>query len=252
MDRCRLKLWYGSPMRPFIKPKKKAATASFSAIRFRSLLPNRKSRWPLRLPFLRTRVRGSRLTLQSHFGLRQMHHPQRIAGNLMEHRFLPLPESLRLGVRTGSTINDDSLAAEHALDAENVVAIAHGQARMHAVDVHDSGNTTRRLGSIRALGLSDELSIGNTQRLQILTTHHAFGEFGIAAGTTSNDYDWSKPKVVKVGGMVQPGFINRGRPSIILGRTKNNDGIRRARFVPTGLRHNTRVDAGDITRQCEQ
>src|SRR5882724_194845 len=85
----------------------------------------------------------SLLALQTPCTLRQVHRPQRIAGNLMEDRFLPFPEGLRLGVRPWSAKDRYAFAAKHALDAEDMVAIAHSQAGMHTVDVHDGGDASR-------------------------------------------------------------------------------------------------------------
>src|SRR5215472_4028626 len=76
-------------------------------------------------------------------GLAQVQKPQRVAGDLVPHRGLVLPECRRLGIRAGSRVHHDSLMAQHALDAEHVIAVAYGQAGFHLVSAHDGGDTAR-------------------------------------------------------------------------------------------------------------
>src|SRR6185437_6297129 len=102
---------------------------------------------------------------------------------------------------------------------------------MQVVGRHDSGNATRRFSSIRALRLRDELAVGNTQGLQVFAPDHAFAKEWIVPGTTGNDNDGSQPAMIKLGCMIEPGFVNRRRPPVILSGAKNYNGVRRARFI---------------------
>src|SRR5438445_10460704 len=80
-----------------------------------------------------------------------------------------------------------AFALQHLLDAENMVAITHSQAGMHAVDIHNGADPPRGFGCVVALGLCNELAVRDTEGLQVLAADHAFTEAGLAAGAPGAD-----------------------------------------------------------------
>src|ERR1051326_9316631 len=131
----------------------------------------------------------------------------------MPHRFLLLPESLWAGGGPRRSIHHNAFAAEHLLDAEDMVAVTHGQAGMHAVHIHDRCDATCRFGCIGALGFSDELAVRNAKRLQVFAAYYAFTEPRIVARAAGNDHHGRQAAMVELRCMIQPRFVNRRRPT---------------------------------------
>src|ERR1700686_1171486 len=109
-----------------------------------------------------------------------MQYPQGVAANLMPGRLLAFPESLGTGIGPWRSVNRDTFPAEHLLNAENVVTVAHGEAEAHFIGIHDGADSSRGLGCIRALRFRNELAVRDAKSLEVLAANHALGEAGIA------------------------------------------------------------------------
>src|ERR1043165_7102157 len=164
-----------------------------------------------------------------------MEEPKRVAANFMPGRFLSPPEALWTRIGTRRTVGRYAFAPQHLLDAEDVVAIAHGQAGMHAVDIHNGADPARGFGGIVALSLRDKLAVGEAKGLEVLAANHAFTEAGIAAGAAGNDHHGRQAAMVKLCRLVEPRFVHRGGTTVILSRAKYDDCVRGARFIAAGL-----------------
>src|SRR5579863_7949181 len=77
------------------------------------------------------------------FGLRKTQQPKRIAGNLMKNRFISFGKGLGLGVGAGRSVGCNAFTSQHVFDAKYVVGVAHCQAGVHTIGMHDRAHASR-------------------------------------------------------------------------------------------------------------
>jgi hypothetical protein len=119
----------------------------------------------------------------------------------------------------------DALVLKKLPDPKDVILIAHGHTRFHAIRPQDYANAFGRMGSVRTLGFSNKIRLRNTALEQIVTAYATFAEIGIRAGTPSGDYDWSNTFLEQLQRMIEPGTKDWGRLTGVFSCTENDNRI---------------------------
>src|SRR5882762_6433781 len=113
--------------------------------------------------------------------LSNVHLPQKITTGLAQHGFGALHAGVRQGVGPGGGVDGDAVGLEHALDAEDVVGIADGNAVFESAGVEDAGNAMGGFGGVGALGFRNQAGFGDAAMDAVLRSYAPFTEAGIAA-----------------------------------------------------------------------
>ena len=144
---------------------------------------------------------------------------------------------MRFG-RAGGAEHIHSPRLQHLLDAVNVVAVAHDDARLQIHAAHDFGGRHSAFDGAGSLGFGEDGLGGDAVAAQVSATHLAFGESGIAAGAAGGQ-DAGRPLLaVEKQGVVEPGFQHRRGFSAILRRAQNQDDVGGPHFIHGGLETN--------------
>src|SRR6266853_4514076 len=98
-----------------------------------------------------------------------MQSPERDAGDLAQIDEWPL-----VSAGTRRTEGFDSFASHHPLDAIDVIAVAHGDARPHPIGPHDGGDALRGLAGVLTLGLSNDFIFRHASGDEIVAADSAF------------------------------------------------------------------------------
>src|SRR5450432_2478881 len=131
------------------------------------------------------------------------------------------------------------------------IAVSDGDAGVHGVGTHDGGNSPCGFSRVGALSFSDELIVRDAERLEVFTTNATFVEAGIVACAAGGDDDGRQAAMVKLRGVVEPGFVDRRRATIIFSRAEDDDGVRDAGFIDDRLRNDEVIKYGSVAR-CRQ
>src|SRR5690242_21008636 len=130
---------------------------------------------------------------------------------------------MRVGTRR--RIDGNSFAPKHLLDAEHVVAVAHGKAGVNTIRAEDISDANRGFTRIITLCLSDDVPIWDSVRDKIVSSYAAFSETAILRASAGGDDERRHTFAEQRIRVVETRTIYRRRTSRIFGCTENHYGV---------------------------
>jgi hypothetical protein len=146
------------------------------------------------------------------------------------------------GIRTRRRLHLHTFMLKQLADTEHVIGIADSDTSVQMVGAHDDGDSSGGLRGVGTRGFGDQIGFRDAAMHEVIAADSAFAEAGIGGEASGgNDY-WGQTKVKEVEGMIEAGAKYGRRTAIVLGGTKNYDGVGGMQIVISGFADDVRAD----------
>ena len=164
--------------------------------------------------------------------LRDSHPPKKIAGRFTEHSDFALPSRTGPRIRARRHVDRcNAFVLQQFADAENVVGIADRDATVQPVGAHDHAYPDGRFRRVMALRFRDQAAFRDAMLHQIVAPDASFTERRIRSRAASSNHDRCDAAVEDIESVIEPGSQHWRWTAGILGRTEDDDCIRRMDFL---------------------